>query len=101
MLEINTAVEAVFREKGEGRVEMPAKIGIYSPHQGWSKTLAFRRVLGCGSMVACQATGVGRTASMTSKSTSSGSRSTESRSLWGRWPSGSAIYSARLRWNMN
>jgi ornithine cyclodeaminase/alanine dehydrogenase-like protein (mu-crystallin family) len=29
MTEIIAAVEAVFREKGEGRVEMPAKIGIY------------------------------------------------------------------------
>jgi ornithine cyclodeaminase/alanine dehydrogenase-like protein (mu-crystallin family) len=29
MAEIIAAVEAVFREKGEGRVEMPAKIGIH------------------------------------------------------------------------
>ncbi|MBI4737513.1 MAG: ornithine cyclodeaminase family protein [candidate division NC10 bacterium] len=29
MAEVITAVEAVFREKGEGRVEMPSKIGIH------------------------------------------------------------------------
>ncbi len=76
-------------------------VDVYSPPQGWSKTLAFRRVPGCGSMVACQSTGAGRTANMTSRSTSSGSRSTGNRSSGGRWPSGSATYSARLRWNMN
>jgi len=29
MAEIRAPVEAVFRDKGEGRVEMPAKIGIH------------------------------------------------------------------------
>ena len=64
-------------------------------------SLALGRVPKCDSMVACQATGVGRTAGITSRFTSSGSRGSGKRSSSARRSSASAICSGRSRWDMN